>query len=130
MADTTTATPEALGLRVKAERKRLSLTQLSLCEATRVSHGTLSMYESGQRYPSLEFLLKFETLGADLGFVLHGTYAETPDAALERQHREQRLVALCAEETVVINQLLTLTDKLKRLRAEIGTLQVKLRAER
>ncbi|MYV05009.1 helix-turn-helix domain-containing protein [Furfurilactobacillus milii] len=51
-------TIEFFGTKLKAVRKSKRLTQLDLAERLEVSKGTVSAYEQGLSYPSIETLVK------------------------------------------------------------------------
>lgn len=123
MADLSESTPQEVGLRLRKERKRLKLTQILVCETTSISHGTLSMYESGQRYPSVEFLLKFEELGADLKFVLSGSYSANFLLDHDYERYEARITELRDEEDAVLSEMFKLGSILKGIRAEISDIK-------
>lgn len=64
--------PELIGERTRGERRRLGLTLRELSEKTGMSISTLSIYESGQRYPTIEFLIKISSMGADIDYIIFG----------------------------------------------------------
>lgn len=66
-----------IGARVKAERKRLGLTQRKLCSVTGIAPPTMSLIEAGSRYPTVKFLNAFSDVGADLWFIVKGAHAPT-----------------------------------------------------
>lgn len=47
-----------LGDRIKASRKGAGLTQSELASKLDLANGTISAYEQGLKYPSLEVLVK------------------------------------------------------------------------
>lgn len=58
--------------RLKAERKRLGLTQSDLGVAGGVSKGAQLNYESGERSPTAEYLQGIALIGVDVGYLLTG----------------------------------------------------------
>lgn len=83
------------GERVKAERKRLGLTQLAFASIANVSTKTQINYEKDERKPDADYLAKLAAAGVDVEYILTGTpsaAALTPD--------EIRLLSLFREATL------------------------------
>ena len=55
-------TVEYFGERLKAVRKSKNLTQLALANILEVNKGTISSYEQGLSYPTMETLVKICTI--------------------------------------------------------------------
>lgn len=73
------------GARLKQERLRIGASQ----EA--VTHrNTQRSYEQERTAPDLNFLIEFESLGADIGFVLTGLRTTDSGSAIEAE-----LISLC-----------------------------------
>lgn len=62
----------SLGQRWKQERLRLGLSQEEFASKGGVSRATAYLYESGDRVPSMEFLVRLLSIGVDLGFLIYG----------------------------------------------------------
>lgn len=60
-----------LGDRIKASRKGVGLTQSELASKLDLANGTISAYEQGLKYPSLEALVKIcQVLGTSSDYLL------------------------------------------------------------
>jgi transcriptional regulator with XRE-family HTH domain len=73
---------ENLSLRLKEERLRLKLTQAGFAEACGVKRRAQAAYESGDRVPDAEYLVRAARAGADLKYLLTGVLSS--DAERER----------------------------------------------
>ncbi|GAA5784884.1 helix-turn-helix domain-containing protein [Chitiniphilus shinanonensis] len=62
-----------IGVRLRAERDRLGLSQAALGLAVGVTNKTQSLYEKGERAPDAAYLSAVAALGMDVQFVLTGT---------------------------------------------------------
>ncbi len=62
----------SIGLRLRAERKRLGLTQQALAEAMGVQRQAVFAYEAGKQTPDAVKLAAFFRLGGDAEFVISG----------------------------------------------------------
>ena len=54
-------TPQELGQILRAKRKEARLSSVQLGELLGCSHATVTQYERGERWPSIEFLRDFES---------------------------------------------------------------------
>ncbi|WP_164276575.1 helix-turn-helix transcriptional regulator [Stenotrophomonas sp. B1-1] len=61
-----------VGQRLKAERKRLGLSQTQIAEPFGMQRQTIQRYEAGKSSPTTEYLLAVEQLGINAGYVLTG----------------------------------------------------------
>ncbi|EYC50035.1 regulatory protein [Hylemonella gracilis str. Niagara R] len=61
-----------MGIRLRAERERLGLTQEQLAVAAGANKITVFRYEGGAHLPTLSFLVAVEAVGVDVGYVLDG----------------------------------------------------------
>lgn len=61
-----------IGERLKAERVRLALSQISVAQHTGVSKTTQILYESGERTPDAVYLRALAELGLDIYFIISG----------------------------------------------------------
>lgn len=66
------ATTNSMSVRLKAERKRLGMTQQEIAEKVCITRETWSRYESAKIAPGSEVLLGLVTLGVDTNYVLTG----------------------------------------------------------
>ena len=66
---------EALGLRLRSERKRLGLTQAELASRTGVSRAAVATYEAGRTPPDVEFIDRLREAGVRTGYVVDGEVA-------------------------------------------------------
>lgn len=62
----------SMSVRLKAERKRLGMTQQEIAEKVSITRKTWSRYESAKIAPGSEVLLGLVKLGVDTNFVLTG----------------------------------------------------------
>ncbi|WP_374377251.1 helix-turn-helix domain-containing protein [Dongia sp.] len=69
----------AIGLRLKAIREAMDLTQAQFAERFGLSTRTAQSYERGDTYPSGEMLVALSGLGIDLNELLTGRPARRPD---------------------------------------------------
>ncbi|MDR0182423.1 helix-turn-helix domain-containing protein [Lysobacter arvi] len=69
---------EAIGARLRAERKRLGLTQAELADRAGVTSVTQRNYESGKRAPDALYLASMAQLGADVQFIVTGLAGREP----------------------------------------------------
>lgn len=85
-------TETTLSERLRAERKRLGLTQAAAALACGIARETWSRYEGGELTPGIEPLAGFARAGADIQFVVTGArdYAPPPPLSAE----EATLLAL------------------------------------
>jgi len=64
--------PKEVGQRVREERRRVDLTLSDLSAKTGASVSTLSLYEQGTRFPTLQFLFNLGKLGFDVDYIFYG----------------------------------------------------------
>lgn len=62
----------AVGARLREERKRLSLTQAELAERVGVSRAAVVTYESGRTPPDVSLMDRLKELGVRTSYVLTG----------------------------------------------------------
>jgi len=62
--------PVAFGERLRGERERLGLSQLSFAEIGGVKRTTQHLYETGVRVPDLHYLDRIRAAGVDLGYLV------------------------------------------------------------
>ncbi|WP_164276473.1 helix-turn-helix transcriptional regulator [Stenotrophomonas sp. B1-1] len=60
------------GVRLRAERKRLGLTQEQMADAVGIKKQSQLRYESGKSSPTLEYLFRLQRLGANIAYILTG----------------------------------------------------------
>lgn len=65
---------DTFGTRLKAERKRLGLTQEEFAHACQVQKGAQLNYELGKRFPDTEYLRHAANLDADMLFLVLGQH--------------------------------------------------------
>lgn len=95
------------GDRLKAERKRLGLTQemaASMCGVARESWGR---YEHGAMTPSAEVLAQFAIHNADVAFILSGIRAENVAQTSQEASVVQCFRKLTPREQLGVVRLLT-----------------------
>lgn len=61
-----------VGIRLREERERLSLSQAEFAEKTGISRVTLGRYETGKRNPDTAYLSTLKGIGVDLDWVIFG----------------------------------------------------------
>lgn len=71
-------------IRLREERKRLSLTQADMAAAGGVKPNAQVHYESGDRVPSADYLQRLEGAGIDVLYVLTGRRAAPSDLSPEQ----------------------------------------------
>lgn len=94
-------TRKEIGQRLKAERRRLNLSQEELAVAGGIRRSTLYQYERGDRRPSLDFLLKTASAGVDLNFIIFG-------------QRSVRLADEVRVERHILDQIYAIVDRYAR----------------
>lgn len=67
---------DTLGQRLKAERKRLGMTQPEFALLGGVEKGTQINYEQDKRSPTAEYLIAVAAVGVDTELILHGVISE------------------------------------------------------
>lgn len=82
-----------IGIRLRAERERLGMTQAGMATAARVSRATQVNYESGKRLPDFVYLQSVGRLGVDVPFILTGV--PTSLDTIERRALLKTLDAIC-----------------------------------
>ncbi len=63
---------EGFGERMRAERKRLGLTQDGLAERVGVRQQTVLQYEKGNTSPTLQFIYALHGIGFNMQYLLYG----------------------------------------------------------
>jgi len=82
--------PKDFGERLKAERKRLKLSQTELSEIGGVGRLAQSQYESEQSSPTTRYLSAISSAGVDLTYLILGIRPETSALTPEQQDRVER----------------------------------------
>jgi transcriptional regulator with XRE-family HTH domain len=86
----------SFGRRLQSERARLGLSQLAFAELGGVKRSSQFLYERDSRHPDVEYLLRIQGAGVDVGFLLGGDRA----AALSSDPRITEAQALSAFRAV------------------------------
>lgn len=68
-----TTNEQGIGARLRAERRRLKMTQEDFATACGVARRAQTAYEAGTRYPDARYLALAASLGVDIAFVVTGT---------------------------------------------------------
>jgi len=93
-----------------------------------MSISTLSIYESGQRYPTMEFLIRISSLGADIDYIVFGA-SELGDSKQISQsdalNLVRDLIVETEEQRAILNQSLTRTESAIR---KLNSMLTKLEA--
>ena len=92
---------DRFGLRLKEERQRLQLTQQELAEIGGVKRSSQYLYESSERTPTMEYIARIVSAGADFKYLLLG----------ERSSHNNRRICLDEE---VLDRALALADQVSR----------------
>jgi transcriptional regulator with XRE-family HTH domain len=79
---------EQTGIRLRDERLRLNVSQLSMAEACEVSRGTLATWEKGEQSPNAAALSVMAGLGVDVLYVVTGQRAGESETTLAPAERE------------------------------------------
>ena len=79
---------EHFGARLREERTRLNLQQLTLAEACDISRGTLATWEKGEQSPNAAALEVMAGLGMDVLYVITGKNGQTSTDTLAPAERE------------------------------------------
>ena len=66
-----------IGTRLKEERERLGLTQVSMAEKVDSSRTSQQHYENDRRYPDAGYLAQVSALGVDVQYVITGQRSAT-----------------------------------------------------
>jgi transcriptional regulator with XRE-family HTH domain len=59
-------------MRLREERKRLGLSQSQFAAMAEIGYRTIGNYESGARYPGIDVLLRMQSHGVDVEYILTG----------------------------------------------------------
>ncbi|MEM5401939.1 helix-turn-helix transcriptional regulator [Paraburkholderia unamae] len=78
-------------IRLKQERRRLSMNQTEFANAGGVQKQAQFTYEKGMRYPDASYLAGIAEIGVDVLYLLTGRASDPATLALE--HDEERLLA-------------------------------------
>lgn len=65
----------SFGDRIRAERRRLGLSQEELAEQLGVSRSSVAYYEADRTVPDLDFLAHADTVGMDVLYVVFGRHS-------------------------------------------------------
>jgi transcriptional regulator with XRE-family HTH domain len=79
---------QQIGERLKAERLRVSYSQVAFADACEINRGTLSNWEKGEQTPSAAALGVMAKLGVDVLFVVTGQRAGEAETTLAPAERE------------------------------------------
>ena len=88
---------EALGLRLRGERKRLGLTQAELASRTGVSRAAVATYEAGRTPPDVAFIDRLREAGVRTGYVVDGEVGASSAAAVFDWELARHLMARVVE---------------------------------
>lgn len=94
---------EALGLRLRSERKRLGLTQAELASRTGVSRAAVATYEAGRTPPDVEFIDRLREAGVRTGYVVDGEVAASSTTLFDwelARHLMARVVEYAQQNNV------------------------------
>lgn len=69
----------SFGRRLQSERARLGLSQIAFAELGGVKRSSQFLYERDSRHPDVEYLLRVQRAGVDVGFLLGGGRAAAVD---------------------------------------------------
>lgn len=78
---------EQIGERLREERIRIDVSQLSMAESCDVSRGTLATWEKGEQSPNAAALAVMAELGVDVLYVVTGQHAGESEATLAPAER-------------------------------------------
>lgn len=79
---------EQTGERLRTERLRINVSQLSMAEACDVSRGTLATWEKGEQSPNAAALEVMAAQGVDVLYVVTGQRAGEAESTLSPAERE------------------------------------------
>lgn len=72
---------DGLGIRLRQERQRISLSQATMANIGGIKANAQSVYESGRRSPRAEYLAKIAAAGVDVTYVLTGVRSQSSGVA-------------------------------------------------
>ena len=101
------------GDRLRAERRRLKLTQTAYAKAVGISQATQVGYESGAHLPNIDYLSRSARLGVDIVFVVLGSPSQK--SAIEWLDWDTYIKIVSAIESWLDENLVTV-DPEKKLR--------------
>lgn len=106
--------PLAFGERLRSERDRLGLSQLSFAELGGVKRTTQHLYETGVRVPDIHYLERIQTGGVDLTYLVLGKRLPTHDG-LNISHSTLTALYRLVDEFCVTSEgvLLSLDTRLR-----------------
>lgn len=79
---------QQIGERLKAERLRISFSQVAFADACEINRGTLSNWEKGDQTPSAAALGVMAALGVDVLYVVTGKHTGESEATLAPAERD------------------------------------------
>lgn len=94
---------EALGQRLRSERKRLGLTQGELASRTGVSRAAVATYEAGRTPPDVAFMDRLREAGIRAGYVVDGEVAASAAPSFDwglARHLMARVVEYATQNNV------------------------------
>lgn len=78
---------EQIGERLREERLRIDVSQLSMADACDVSRGTLATWEKGEQSPNAAALAVMAGLGVDVLYVVTGQRQGATEATLAAEEK-------------------------------------------
>lgn len=91
----------SFGQRLKSERKRLGLDQLSFAEAGGVKRTTQNIYEADKRVPNWHYLERVGSIGVDLRYLVLGERSATVPSGVTISHNTLANVYQLIEELAI-----------------------------
>ena len=113
------------GDRLKDERKRLGKTQLQFAEIGQITRQTQQLYETADRFPSYEYLVRLSQHDVDVIYVMTGLRNLEPSSSNLDNTRGDYLIAELKETNEAYR---TLSDQLYSSNARHSELVAELEA--
>lgn len=95
-----------IGVRLRAERDRLGITQDDFAAGVGVGKRSLINYEKGERSPDAEFLAAAAILGVDVLFVLTGMRSQPAPPSESLAHDEAEWLRIYRNSTPEMRKVL------------------------
>lgn len=112
-----------VGLRIREERERLGYNQTDFAAIGGMSRKTQFDYESGTRAPDGSYLIGITTAGADVQYIITGVHSLGVSEVVAADHLSRRAFiharnydALCDDDKHILERMVTLAEKSKKLR--------------